>query len=212
MTRARSPSDLDPDASEDGLIASPSSQREMCARGTILMAFNDAALQLWGAQGGKKIGERLPEAVRAETLDVSTVNLTWVPEDYVLAWYDAVWHGPCDQKRDEFIRFLNRMMDHGFGRVRKAFLGFAKPAMILKRAPTLWRHDHTHGVLTVEALEASSAKVKLVDHPYTTTSLACLATAEIYRYCVTLCQAKNVSVVHYREPGGALVVSLRWQT
>ncbi|HKP59193.1 MAG TPA: hypothetical protein VJV78_20865 [Polyangiales bacterium] len=43
-------------------------------------------------------------------------------------------------------------------------------------------------------------------------ALACLANAEIYRYCVTLCRAKNVAELHYREAGGSLVVRLRWQS
>jgi hypothetical protein len=183
---------------------------ESCARGTILMAFRDAANTLWGDAGVRAIGAALPEDVRRETVDVGVVNLAWVPETYVLAWYEAVWHGPCGGDRDAFVGFLQRMMDRGFGRVRKAFLSLAKPAVILNKAPSLWRHDHTHGELTLDTVGRDSARVKLVDHAYTTTSLACMATAEIYRYCVELCQAKNVTEIHYRE-ANALIVRLRWQ-
>jgi hypothetical protein len=187
------------------------SRGESCARGTILMAFHAAAEEIWGDAGVRAIGSLLSEEIRRETVDVSAVNLAWVPETYVLAWYEALWHGPCEQSSEMFVMFLDRMMDRGFGRVRKAFLGLAKPAMILNKAPGLWRHDHTHGVLTLERLEKDSAKVKLADHAYTTTSLACLATAEIYRYCVELCQSKNVTEIHYREPDGGLIVRLKWQ-
>jgi hypothetical protein len=182
----------------------------MSARGTILMAFRDAALAMWGEPGLRDIGQRLPDEVRAKTLDVAAGNLDWVPENYVLAWYEAVWHGPCGQQRDAFLKYLDRMLDSGFGRVRKALLAVAKPSMILNRAPSLWQHDHTHGQLTVESLEAHSGKVKLSNHPYTSTSLGCMATAEIYRYCAALCRAREVTAVHYRDPSGALIVSLRW--
>lgn len=212
MTRSHYPSELPPSAELEIVDQEPSITGEMCARGTILMAFREAAMELWGEAGLRELGQRLPEAARVETLEISTVNLAWVPEAYVLAWYDAVWHGPCEKRRDAFRKFLNCMMDHGFGRVRKAFLSLAQPPTILNRAPGLWRHDHTHGELTVESLESESARVRLSNHPYTATSLACLATAEIYRYCVTLCRAKNVTELHYREAGGSLVVRLRWQS
>lgn len=211
MSRSRIPSDFAEPIGAESYAPTSSLWPEVRARGTILMAFREAAHDLWGEDGEREIGKRLPDVVRAETLDLAAVNLAWVPEAYVLSWYDALWHGPCDKQREVFARFLCRMMDNGFGRVRKAFLAFAKPAMILSKAPTFWRHDHSHGELTVEALEADSAKVKLSDHPYTRTSLGCLATAEIYRYCVTLCRAKHVTEIHYRDPSGALVVRLRWQ-
>jgi hypothetical protein len=179
-------------------------------RGTVLMAFRDAALALWGEPALEEIGTRLSDAARKETVLVSAVNLGWVPESYVLEWYEALWHGPCAKRRDNFLKFLDRMMDAGFGRVRKTLVGFANPAVILKKAPDLWAHDHSHGKLTLISLESESAKVRLSSHPYTSTSLSRLATAEIYRYCVTLCRARDVTEVHYREPDGSLVVAIRW--
>src|SRR5262245_28555750 len=110
MTRSLKPSDLPASAELEIVDREPSLTGEMCARGTILMAFREAAMELWGEAGLRDIGQRLPEAARAETLDISTVNLAWVPEAYVLAWYDAVWRGPCEQQRDAFRQFLNSML------------------------------------------------------------------------------------------------------
>jgi len=209
----RSPDSLDipsmfPSPAAEAVLGSTTDTE--CARGTILIAFREATNDLWGAEGVRAIGERLPQVVREETLDVSAVIPLWVPESYVLAWYEALWHGPCEARRNSFDTFLGRMLDCGFGRVRKAFLAFAKPATILNKAPALWRHDHTHGTLCLESLEATSARVRLTDHPYASTSLSCIATAEIYRYCASLCRAKNVSELHYRDSAGALIVRLRW--
>jgi hypothetical protein len=195
----------------ENLDLAAAAQTEACARGTILMAFRDAANRLWGETGTREIGSRLSPKVRAETIELAAVNLVWVPEAYVLEWYQAVWDGPCEARSEAFRIFLDRMLDSGFGRVRKAFLGLAKPPMILGRAPSLWRHDHTHGALTVEGLKPGSARVRLADHPYTETPLGCLAIAEIYRYCIALCRVDDATEIHYREPNGALVVRLRWQ-
>jgi hypothetical protein len=102
------------------------------------------------------------------------------------------------------------MIDAGFGRVRKMLVALASPETILQKAPNLWQHDHSHGTLSLVALEADSAKVSLTDHPYTETSIGRLAIAEIYRYCLQLCRARDAVEVHYREPNGTFMVCLRW--
>jgi hypothetical protein len=211
MNRPRTSTERDDEPGVENLDIAAVPQTGSCARGTIMMAFRDAANRLWGEAGTREIGSRLSPAVRAETLDVAAVNLVWVPETYVLEWYQAVWDGPCEARSEAFRIYLDRMLDSGFGRVRKAFLSLAKPATILARAPSLWRHDHTHGVLTVEGLKSDSVRVRLDNHLYTSTPLGCMAVAEIYRYCIALCRVNDATEIHYREPNGALVVRLRWQ-
>lgn len=182
----------------------------MTVRGTVLMGFREAALASWGEAGLQQIGALLSEPARRDTVDVAAVSIVWMPETYVLEWYRALWYGPCGSSRDAFRRFLDRMIDAGFGRVRKMLVALASPETILQKAPNLWQHDHSHGTLSVVAIEADSAKVSLTDHPYTETSIARVAIAEIYRYCLQLCRTGEVVEVHYREPNGTFIVCLRW--
>ncbi|HEY6876530.1 MAG TPA: hypothetical protein VI299_00875 [Polyangiales bacterium] len=102
------------------------------------------------------------------------------------------------------------MLDYGFGRVRKGLLRFANPALVISKADVLWRHDHTHGTLSVDS-NAHSVRLRLADHPYTEDSLSCLATAEIYRYCASLCRVVDATENHFRDPSGALIVRVRWE-
>ncbi len=183
---------------------------EPCARGTILVAFRAAASDLWGKDGVAAIAALLPDYTRDATLERIVVNVEWVPERHVMAWYEAVWNGPAARQQAQFARFLDAMMDRGFGRVRKIFLGLVTPMTMLEKAPELWRHDHTHGVLEIEA-QPGSAKVLLRDHPYTTTPLARVAIAEIYRYALSLGRARDVTESHYTEPDGSLILRLRWR-
>lgn len=187
----------------------PATQSEMLARGTILVGFREATLHLFGAAGLRSVCALLPEDVRVQTAEESALNVSWYPERFVIAWYEALWNGPAESRRERFTAALNRMMDFGFGRVRKSLLMFASPTAILIKAGSLWRYDHTHGDLTVEAGDGL-ARVQLAHHPYTADPLSCLAIAEIYRYCVALCRARGVLETHYREPSGALVVRIRW--
>ena len=199
------------DASSENLQydSPPILDGEMLARGTIFVGFRAAVLDLWGARGMEHLASRLPPDVRRDTVSNLVVSTQWLPETHVLAWYEALWTGPCEEIRESFARVLDRMLDCGFGRIRKAFLAFAKPAMIFEKAPTLWRYDHTHGLLTV-MLGGRSARLRLEQHPYVDNPLSCMAAAEIYRYCVTLCRARNVTETHYRDADGALIVRLRW--
>lgn len=192
------------------IAPSAAPQHEMLARGTILVGFREATLKLWGRAGLESVALLLPAEVRAQTIDSVVLNVGWFPETFVLAWYEALWSGPCAGRREPFIAVLNRMMDFGFGRVRKSLLALANPSAIVIKAGALWRYDHTHGDLTVEAGDGG-ARVRLEHHPYTDNPLSCLAIAEIYRYCVALCRAREVSEMHYREPTGALVVRVRWE-
>jgi hypothetical protein len=182
---------------------------EMQVRGTILAGFREATVDCFGKDGLALVGTLLPAEVHEQTLERLAMNVGWYPESFVLAWYEALWSGPCTSSREKFVRVLDRMLDCGFGRVRRSLLSFASPSMILNRAPTLWRYDHTHGELSVEC-GAGVGRMRLAHHPYTENPLSCLAIAEVYRYCVSLSRAKAVTGTHYREPSGALVVHLRW--
>ncbi|MDB4991612.1 MAG: hypothetical protein JWN04_6790 [Myxococcaceae bacterium] len=189
--------------------AIPENAYGMRARGTILVGFRHALVDIYGAPGLASVAERLPVEVRYDTIDSLLVNTEWLPEAHVMAWYEALWLGPCKQTRSAFEAVIDRMMDFGFGRIRKALLALADPSVVVVKAGTLWRYDHTHGELTVEA-DDKSARLRLEHHPYAENPLSCLATAEVYRYCAALCRVRNVVASHYREASGALIVRVRW--
>lgn len=150
----------------------------------------------------------MPEAARIETVDPPVLASEWIPEEHVMAWYEAAW--AVSQRSDaEYCRFIDRMMDFGFGRVRKWLLNFAGVAGIAAKAPELWRHDHTSGELSITYQEGDVV-LRLREHVYTTTPLARRSIAEIYRYVVSLAVKQTVTATHLLEPSGDLRVRLRY--
>src|SRR5690606_6138914 len=103
---------------------------EPCARRTIFTAFRRAAVDLWGEAGLQQIGDAMTEEARRRCIDSIVIEEEMLPERFVLEWYEHAWAGPARRDRDAYDRFLDRMMDHGFGRVRKFLLGMATPAII----------------------------------------------------------------------------------
>jgi hypothetical protein len=179
-----------------------------CARRTIFSAFRSSAVDVWGPDALGRIGSAMPEAARRETVDPAVIADEWIPEAYVMAWYEAAW--AVSQRNDaEYYRFLDRMMDFGFGRVRKWLLNFASPEVIATKASELWRHDHTSGELLTEFREGDIA-LRLRHHVYTTTPLARRSIAEIYRYVISLSQKRSVTATHSLEPNGDLRVRVRY--
>jgi hypothetical protein len=181
---------------------------EPCARKTLFVAFREAAQQLWGDAGLRDIARRLPDDVRRDTIESPVIAQKWLPERYVMAWYESAWSGPAEQQAARFRLFIDRMMDSGFGRVRKVLLARATPPQLLEQAPELWRHDHTHGELICD-IKPKMATLTLRDHQYTTTSLSRLAVAEIYRYAVSLSRTARTEERH-KLVDGDLQVVLEW--
>jgi hypothetical protein len=185
---------------------------EPAARRTLFAASRAAATELWGDDGIAQIAERLPEDARRDTIESVVVTTEWLPERYMMAWYEAVWAAPARSLVQQFRRFIDKRMSHGFDRVRKSMLSQVTPEQLVTRAPDLWRHDHTTGTLTVE-MGANAASVTLLDHPYATTRVARMATAEVYRHALSMLSAsRNVVETHTHEKNGSLVVRLTWQT
>jgi hypothetical protein len=186
---------------------------EAMARGTIFRAFRAAAVKCWGEAGLRTLAAQLPENVRSETVDrAAIVHTMWLPESHALAWMHAALAGPCGRQMPAFRTYIDRMMDEGFGRVRKLLLGIVTPHQLLQRASELWKYDHTTGALEVADLQPQQCNVYLRDHVYISESLSRVAIAEIYRYALTLCRrARNVEEATVVDESGALRVTLRWR-
>ena len=151
----------------------------------------------------------MPSEVREKTVDAIIISAEMLPERYVMNWYEAVWEGPASRQQAVLFSFLDRMMDHGFGRVRKGLLSASTPAQLAEKAPDLWRRSR-HGDL--DDLDRDGVTtVVLQDHLYTTAPLARLACAEIYRYALSLAKgARSPTQVHRLERDGSLRIRITW--
>lgn len=134
----------------------------------------------------------------------------WVAERHVIALGDAAWEGPCARDRATFHRWIDQMIDYGFGRVRRVLLSLANPPMLLRRAPDLWREDHTHGTFGYVPLAVDSARITLRDHAYIDSPVQRDAFAEALRHAMSLCNIRGVTAEETQAPPGALYVVLRW--
>ena len=184
---------------------------EQCVRRTILAAFREAAGKLWGRDGLVEIGANMSADCRADVLEPLVLKHTWYPERYTMEWYDAAWAGPGARRREAFLQLIDRMMDAGFGRVRKVLVGLASPHTVIAKAAELWRHDHTHGSLVVDRFDRAdrAAGATLTDHVYVETPLSRLAIAEVFRYAVSLAARGRVEQTHFMSEG-SLRVRLTW--
>lgn len=186
-------------------------QQEPRARRTIFVAFRTAAVELWGPDALRQLGERMPEEARRATIKPTAIAPEWLPEAHVMAWYEAAWEGPCGRREGDYLGFIDRMMDHGFGRVRKLLLSMAMtPVSLAVRSAELWRHDHTHGTLTVERTGVREMTLTLRDHVYMSTALSRLSVVEIYRYASALTRCKEASATHALA-GDRLLVRIQWR-
>jgi hypothetical protein len=183
---------------------------EPVARRVIFAGFRAAATAVWGPEGLPAIRAQMPSEVRERTLDPIVLSSEMLPERYVMAWYEAVWTGPANRQQAPFCTFLDRMMDHGFGRVRKVLLGLVSPAQLAVKASELWRHDHDTGTMTTSTAGCVTT-IMLRDHVYTTTPLSRLAISEILRYAISLARGtREPTETHALDPDGSLRTRVTW--
>lgn len=183
---------------------------EPCARRTIFLALRQAAIELWGQEGLRQISGGMSSQARARCIEPLVFGEEMLPERFVLEWYEAVWEGPAGRNHPLYDRFLDTMMDHGFGKVRKFLLGVATPAIVVRKCGELWRQDHTHGSLEVRIVTDHHFELTLSDHPYLETPLGRSSIAEIYRYALSLARARSVHAKHWLNSPRTLTVRIDW--
>jgi hypothetical protein len=174
-----------------------------------VLGFRLACEERWGPEGLARAVELLPASIREATAGLMPLD-EWIPEDFIIAWSQAVWDGPARRNETEYRAYVSLTIKHGFGRVKKLLLGMMAPAQIAPRAPGLWRGEHTTGSLAVEVVGPHHLRCRLSDHPYVDAPLLRLAVAEAFRAVVGLTRAANVVETH--PPRGApLLINIRWQ-
>jgi hypothetical protein len=102
-----------------------------------------------------------------------------------MAWQEAVWSGPAHASTDELRRYTERVVDAGFGRVRRLLVNLVTPATLCTRAAELWHDEHTHGEISAEP-RGQLVIIRLSQHPYVTRPIACLVMAESLRHAASL--------------------------
>ena len=181
---------------------------EACAGSRVFVASRVAALAMYGADGLKDIATRLPEAARV-VADNALITEKWLPEDWIMAWHDAVWHGPARTDDDAFRNYVRRVVDAGFGRVRRLLVNLVTPATLCNRAAELWHDEHTHGEITAHP-EGNVVTIRLRAHPYVMKPVSRLVMAESLRHAASLTRAKDVNELHHLD-GDTLEVKLTWR-
>lgn len=183
---------------------------EPCSRAVNFAAYREATRALWGESAVEDLVRAMPDDAGRAFLLAGGAGDAWVAERHVIALGDAAWDGPCGRDRATFHRWVDHMIDYGFGRVRRVLLSLANPPMLLRRAPDLWREDHTHGTFGYVPLAVDSARITLRDHPYIDSPVQRDAFAEALRHAMSLCNIRGVTAEETPAPRGALYVVLRW--
>ena len=106
-------------------------------------------------------------------------------------------------------RHVHATVDQGFGKVKRLFLSMQTPHSLAPRVVSLWRDEYSTGFLEATALEERSVQLSLRDHSYVEIGLMRNVISEVFRYVVSLTQARDVTSVHTVRDQ-ALVVVLRW--
>jgi hypothetical protein len=181
---------------------------EPCAGARVFVASRAAAVELYGDIGLQVIGERLPPDIRGPLIDSAIITEPWLPERFVMAWQEAVFEGPAQGSDAEFRRYIDKVVDAGFGRVRRLLVNLVTPATLCTRAAELWHDEHTHGDITAEPT-GHLVVIRLRNHPYVTRPVARLVMAESLRHAASLTRVKRVDENH-RVDGDALEVRLTW--
>ena len=180
------------------------------ARGTLIAGAVGAVAQLWGDAGLRDVSERLGAEARQALCDRIVLPVAWYPEQSMREWCEAVWYGPARENEEMFATFVQRSVDHSWRWTHRALVRLATPRLMARRAPEIWRHDHTHGVLSV-ALDDGTAKVKVTGYPHRGSIVMRRGQAESLRYILTLARFGDVRASHAVDADGEFVATLRWR-
>jgi hypothetical protein len=191
--------------------AAASPTTESLSKGTIIRSLAAAVSDLWGEEALRAVVDRLPPETRAATTGVGFIPIDWYPTRHILKWGAAILDGPAFGDEVAFTRCVSRSVELGFGIVQRAFLAIATPTRLAARAADLWRHEHTHGTLSIETSDAArgQARLSLRDHPFVAEPLSRIAISEGIRTVLSLSRARNVRESH-AVLGENLFITLHW--
>jgi hypothetical protein len=176
-------------------------------QGHTLLALLEATRELYGESWVARLGSHLPSSMLTRLRERSD----WIPVEYVMAWFEAAWDGPLVQDEAALRRFVDRIIDLSFGRVRRLLLSIVPPHGIVRRGPELWRGELSDGRFVSYATSPTSAHVAIYEHPLLDSAVMRLVTVEALRYSLSLSGAKDLVAHHEGGLGEPLVISMSWR-
>jgi hypothetical protein len=184
-------------------------EREPCTRFFMVSAYRDATRVLWGEAGVTRLAAALLPS-EATLLLSSQPPETWIPTRQFELITQAGYYVLCERHTPTFHRWVDHVVELGFGRTRRLLLSLANPPMLLRRAAELWREDHTHGTLGYVPLAVDAARLTLRDHPFVSSPVQRMAIAEGLRHAMSMTNVRSVTAEESTGPANALHVVLRW--
>ncbi len=188
-------------------IGAPKAEPQVRRR--YLTTMREATVAMWGPEGLAVVVAALPADVYRATV-AAPIVAEECPSRFVMDWMVAVWTTRAERQPKLFGQFIDLHTELGFGRVRRFFLSFATPEMVVEKASALWTDDNRGGELVITARAAGKATMELRDHVYATTQLSRFCITELIRAVLVRTRAKNVSARGELGKGGALVMHFLW--
>ncbi|HEX6242976.1 MAG TPA: hypothetical protein VFZ61_18815 [Polyangiales bacterium] len=194
------------------MVSSPPSLRPRPAQGLVrrrsLIGFRTACEQMWGQAGIDAISKELPGDIRERTAGLLPLP-EWIPLEDLVAWHQAVWHGPAKRDEPTMLRHARLTVDQGFGRVKRFVISVLTPELLAGRVVALWRDEYSTGQLEAQLVEPRHIELALTHHAYVEIPLMRNIISEVYRYVLSMTRVQNVRAAHALRDS-ALIVSLRW--
>ena len=179
------------------------------SHGTSFLSCIAASKHLWGEHAVSAIAERLKPETRRVMLQDPVLAVSWYPSWMLVDWCQSVWDGPARQREAVYLTFTDRMIDLGWSRVRRMFVGMLTPELLATRAAKEWRNEHSHGTVeTVVAKHGATATFR--ETPFIEVPVMQMGLAECFRHLASLSRVRVVREAH-RVEAGKLVVDLVWR-
>ncbi|HEX8795776.1 MAG TPA: hypothetical protein VF765_32725 [Polyangiaceae bacterium] len=164
---------------------------------------------IWGEAGLAALREHLPPDARRALCDEIVLPVAWYPETHFEACCNIVWRHLAREQNGRFFDFVHRSIDSGWTVVHRAVMRFATPQRLARRAPDLWRHDHSHGELLVDFRETSGT-VRIKGYPYPRESIMHHGQMEALRHILSHARVRDVRAKRHDEAGTDFVATFEW--
>jgi hypothetical protein len=178
--------------------------------GSRICVYRDAAITVWSSAFVDDVIAKLDDETR-DVFRVGAVLPEWVPERFFTAFIDALASAVNGDLADAaFLRWVDIVIDRGFGESRGLFTSLANPFFVLRRAQELWNSEHTTGTIVNAPLGTNSTRLTLRDHPLLGSAATRAALAESFRHIIQMTGVHDVTETHEFTSDGHLHVVIAW--
>lgn len=168
-----------------------------------------AVKDIWGQGGLAILREHLPPEARRVICDEIVLPVSWYPEAYFENCCQVVWRHLAQVQDGPFFDFVHRSVDSGWTIVHRAVMRLATPRLLAGRAPALWRHDHTHGELSVDFRETSGT-VRIKGYPYPRESIMHHGQTEALRHILSHARVRDIRAKRHDEGSADFLATFVW--